>query len=188
MPLGEIKNRLALAPSRDERAEGAIQAGVSLLIAPGPSLLLIRRAEHPNDPWSGQIAFPGGGKERQDSDLLATALRETAEEVGVEVDASAMLGRLDDFRPRRKTLPDVLIRPFVFGLERAPETICSEEVQYCLWAPLKEMAASREERELDIRGIRRRVPSCLAGDGEVVWGITYRILCEFFEKAGPAFL
>ncbi|OIO07934.1 MAG: hypothetical protein AUJ52_09205 [Elusimicrobia bacterium CG1_02_63_36] len=187
MALEHIRSRLALIPARDEDAEGAYEAGVALLIAPGPQILLIRRAEHPADPWSGQIAFPGGGREACDSDLLATAIRETAEETGVTLSTGSLLGRLDDFRPRRPSLPDVLIRPFVFGLDAAVQTSFSNEVQYCLWTPLRRLTGSRGEREIEIRGSLLKTPSCLAGDGEVVWGITYRILSELFEKLGPVF-
>src|SRR4051812_3842337 len=45
--------------------------------AEGPEILFIRRAEHPQDPWSGHMAFPGGREEPGDADLLETAIRET---------------------------------------------------------------------------------------------------------------
>jgi hypothetical protein len=47
----------------------------------GPQVLLIRRAEHVGDPWSGHMAFPGGREDPEDESLLATAIRETREEL-----------------------------------------------------------------------------------------------------------
>jgi 8-oxo-dGTP pyrophosphatase MutT (NUDIX family) len=175
-----IREGLTRNPPREEDREGAHEAGVALLLAPGPELLLIRRAENPKDPWSGQIGLPGGSHEAEDDDLLATAVRETKEEVGITVAPEALLGRLDDFRPRRKTLPDVLIRPFVFAMDRKPRTRCSEEVQYCLWTPVTDLARSRRERRIELPDDERAVETYLAGEGEIVWGITYRILSGFF--------
>ncbi|HEU4700285.1 MAG TPA: NUDIX domain-containing protein, partial [Gemmatimonadales bacterium] len=62
-------------------------AAVALVVTPAPdSMLLIRRAERAGDPWSGHMALPGGRHSRGDADLAATAMRETAEEVGVRLD------------------------------------------------------------------------------------------------------
>ena len=65
---------------------------------------------------AGQIAFPGGRYEPQDADLLATAVRETREETGVDLTNRERLGSLDDLYPRTPTLPPVIVRPFVFAL------------------------------------------------------------------------
>ncbi|NCO50914.1 MAG: NUDIX domain-containing protein, partial [Deltaproteobacteria bacterium] len=55
-------------------------------------LLFIRRAERENDPWSGDIAFPGGGIEAQDIDCRAAAERETREEIGLSLTQKEYLG------------------------------------------------------------------------------------------------
>src|SRR2546421_732987 len=83
-------------------AAGARPAAVSLVLVEGPrgvDLLLIRRAERPDDPWSGQIALPGGRQDPDDVDLLATAARETREETGVELASAERLAVLDDLAP-----------------------------------------------------------------------------------------
>ena len=197
--------RLALSRTQPREEPAANKnAGVALVIVPGPApgtpyapgtsgaepsfglpldLLLIRRAEHPRDPWSGQIGLPGGMKEPADADLLATAVRETAEETGVELPPSSLIGRLDDCRPRRNSLPDVMIRPHVFFLEKRPETRCSAELQYCFWAPLPELAKAHEKVELVSSSGNRRTEAYRAANGDLVWGITYGILSEFFRKA-----
>jgi len=71
-------------------------------------VLFTKRAEHLTD-HPGQMSFPGGGREPADEDLLATALREATEEVGLRPEEVAVVGRLDDIR----TITDYLVRPFV---------------------------------------------------------------------------
>src|SRR5579864_126013 len=63
------------------------EAAVAILhaIEPEESVLLIRRAERADDPWSGHWSFPGGGREPEDPDLLHTALRELEEECGIRL-------------------------------------------------------------------------------------------------------
>src|SRR5688500_11808432 len=93
--------RQALAGGSPDTTSGpARRAAVALVLRDGPQgleLLFIRRAEHPLDPWSGQIAFPGGRAEPGDADLRTTAIRETAEELGFDLAADAeYLGHLDE--------------------------------------------------------------------------------------------
>ncbi|HEX6006859.1 MAG TPA: NUDIX domain-containing protein, partial [Burkholderiales bacterium] len=96
------------APVPAERYEGAREAAVALLLRAHDELelLLIKRAEQESDPWSGHVALPGGRRNRHDSDLLHTALRETEEEVGIAVGRDLQLiGALDEVSPRNPRLP-----------------------------------------------------------------------------------
>ncbi|MGB5283894.1 MAG: NUDIX domain-containing protein, partial [Polyangiales bacterium] len=75
-----------------ELAEHEKWAAVAMLLregASGPEVFFIRRAEHPRDPWSGHMAFPGGRRDAGDATLLDTAMRETREEVGVDLSREA---------------------------------------------------------------------------------------------------
>ena len=62
----------------------------------GVEMLFIERARKVGDPWSGQMAFPGGRTSRDDAHTLATAQRETSEELGLELRNANALGRLSD--------------------------------------------------------------------------------------------
>lgn len=72
------------------------QASVSVIVrtADPVDVLFIKRARNPRDPWSGHMALPGGRREAHDDDLLATAIRETHEETGIELDPESLIGRL----------------------------------------------------------------------------------------------
>lgn len=176
--------RAALSARRPVQIDepDAIATAVSVVLTPGENgleVLLIRRAERIGDPWSGHMGLPGGRREPGDADLYATATRETAEEVGVALPPAALLGALDDLHPRSATVPQVVIRPFVFGLAERPDARRSDEVAACCWITLRELKASADTAEVRILGNPVRVPCFKAAglpDGLVVWGLTHRIL------------
>ena len=166
---------------------GRTQAAVALLLAPVESeelaLLLIRRAEVQGDPWSGQMGLPGGRREESDRDLLATARRETEEEIGVPLEEGFLVGALDDLAPVTPVLPPVLVRPFVFALNKRPHITPSREVALHLWTSLDRLASTAGETEVRIGGESKTRPAFLIGP-HVVWGMTHRILSNFMDIVG----
>ena len=100
-------------------------------------ILFIKRAEKQGDPWSGHMAFPGGHLETQDRDLKAAAMRETIEEIGLDLTDAEYLGALDQQRamPRGRPL-DMLIAPHVFTLQGDPSFEINYEVDEVVWTSL----------------------------------------------------
>jgi 8-oxo-dGTP pyrophosphatase MutT (NUDIX family) len=158
-----------------------IAAAVAVILHDGHEgleTLFIHRAVRVGDTWSGQIAFPGGRREPRDADLLATAIRETHEEIGVDLTDTEHLGVLDDLFPRTPVLPPVVVRPFVFGLtERLPLTL-SPEVQDAFWVAFRALATPgiRGEITIDHPGITRRVLPAYTLGNRTIWGMSERIL------------
>ncbi len=149
--------------------------------ADGAEVLLIKRADREGDPWSGQMAFPGGRRDASDRDLLATAVRETLEEVGLDLDARGrLLGPLPD-TPTHKT--GLVVRPYVFTVDGDPELSYSPEVARTVWAPLGPFARGERKTTYSVmhEGAKWTLPGYLVGD-EVVWGLTYRFLQSLFEE------
>lgn len=173
-----LKTRLASRTPQRIDEPGVIETAVSVILAPGTrgfDALFMRRAEHPDDPWSGHIGLPGGRREPEDADRLQTALRETREEVGVSLNPALLLGPLDDLHPRTPALPPIVISPYVFGLQQPPPTRLSAEVAAVMWIPLADLQPSECRSLVPIRGEPVEVPCFKLGD-TVIWGLTYRIL------------
>lgn len=175
----------ARAPAlHDPGPQGAF-AAVALVLAPAAGdleALLIRRALRAGDPWSGHLGLPGGRRQPGDADLLHTALRETGEEVGLQLDAGDLLGPLDDLAPTTRVLPRLVVRPLVFGLDARPALALNHEVEEPLWTPLAELRARRVTSRVAVRGGELEVDSLLLG-GHVLWGMTLRILDGFLARA-----
>jgi 8-oxo-dGTP pyrophosphatase MutT (NUDIX family) len=180
------------APRPDGPADAALpRAAVALLVRPGDEdveLLLIRRAERAGDPWSGHMALPGGRTDAGDSDSVATAVRETREEVGIDLDAvGRVLGSLDVLRPGSGA-PRIVVHPHVFAVPPGTEAVPNHEVDAALWVRVGELtvpeAATRHVLEME--GVGALTFPAYGTRGHVVWGLTYRMLFQFLEHYAEA--
>lgn len=152
-------------------------------------VLLVRRARRDGDPWSGHMALPGGRRAHTDRDLVATAMRETREEIGVELARERLIGALPPvvtvapargaraiFGVAPRVLP-MLVSPFVFSVEAELAFTPNAEVSAVRWAALSELrrperATTRPWRML---GVRWPAPAWDL-EGDVVWGLTHQML------------
>lgn len=170
---------------------GVAQAAVLLALRPVDSLelLVIERAEREGDPWSGHMALPGGRRQTEDDDLLATALRETREETGLRVPRTDVLGDLVAVRPgsgRRRF--SITVTPFVAAVDPGSEVVpAPSEVETALWVPLAHLASEDAVDELliELEGEHRAFPA-LSYQEYVIWGLTHRILEDFIAVAREA--
>lgn len=129
------------------------------------------------------MGLPGGRREPGDAHLLATAIRETEEEVGLDLSRAELLGALDDQVPTTPLLPPIIVRPHVFLLGSVPDQLrLSGEVQYVRWAALGELRRPEVYRPFSFehQGVRITRPGYHLG-GDVVWGMTERILTPLLE-------
>jgi 8-oxo-dGTP pyrophosphatase MutT (NUDIX family) len=184
----DVRSALGSRPPARVSAEVGRRAAVALVLRDGPTgveLLFIRRAEHPEDPWSGQMAFPGGRSEPGDADLLATAVRETAEEIGVDLSREGeYLGSLDEVRAMARLRPvDLAITPFVFRLRGDVALSPNHEVRSTHWIPLEELVREDRRSVMDYayQGSTLQFP-CLRVEDVVIWGLTYRMFVGFQER------
>ncbi|MEE8469081.1 MAG: CoA pyrophosphatase [Planctomycetota bacterium] len=184
-PLLDTPERVEAAmPQSHGRAAVAITLRVD---QDRPELLLMRRAEREDDPWSGQVSLPGGHAEEGDLDLVATAIRETREELGIELDRDGgLLGALEPIQARaRGGLMDTTIAPFVFASEDEQGATLGPEAVEAFWLPLQPVLQGELNGRFTYRGgdVVRLLP-CWRFEGHTVWGLTHRIVSDFLERAG----
>lgn len=159
-------------------------ASVALVVRPRPAdleALLIRRAAFEGDPWSGHVALPGGRRSPADRTTAETAIRETREEVGIDLSVQGtMLGRLDDVRPRSGA-PPVSVAAYVFAVPGDTGVTLNHEVESARWAPIGHlMAAASAMEHVHTLASGEKVPFPAIGYQEyVIWGLTHRILTQF---------
>jgi 8-oxo-dGTP pyrophosphatase MutT (NUDIX family) len=188
MALAHIRTRLAAHRAVVIDEPKVARAAVALVLGEhgaGVELLLIERATRDDDPWSGHMALPGGRRDPDDVDAVATAARETFEEVGVDLATDAeVIGRLDELRAVARHRPlDLVITPVVFALHRAVALRPSpREVESAVWVPLSFLASPEAvatyARTLD--GVTNDYPA-FRYQRYTIWGLTHRILQGFLE-------
>lgn len=147
-------------------------------------VLFIERATHPGDPWSGQMAFPGGMVETFDVDARQAAERETAEEVGIDLANADYLGQLDDQQGRhRGHLRGIIIRGYVYAVDSSTTAQHNYEVQDIVWVPISRFLDARYYTHV-VHPVEpdETFPGIRVSDKEhqVVWGLTRRFIASFF--------
>ncbi|HEX7671993.1 MAG TPA: CoA pyrophosphatase [Polyangiaceae bacterium] len=148
-------------------------------------VLLIRRADHPSDPWSGHMALPGGRCDPTDPDLVETAVRETYEEVGLTLSRDLhLVGRLDDLPAfARGQRAGLVVAVFVFGVTSDPSLVPNAaEVEETLWANVSALASGEHDTTYPYRYENRDLAlPAYDVEGRIVWGLTHRMLGTLFE-------
>ena len=135
---------------------------------------LVKRAEVEGDPWSGDMAFPGGKRGDDDRDLVETASREVLEETAIDLREKSKLGYMKPIFSSVRT--NMKVQPIVYVYDEEPEVSLNYELTRYLWAPLSELVQSRTKQ--DVKGWNSDVYKY---DGEVVWGLTFRMLEQLIE-------
>ena len=139
--------------------------------------LVVKRVTNISDPWSGDMALPGGKRTQEDQSLLQTVVRETDEETGINLlgSYSRLLGTLCVFTSTRR--PDLEVLPFVGVLEKPPLITLNNELESYVWIDVNDLAQSQGEAEIE----GRKVPAFVVRQ-HVIWGLTFRILDSFAHR------
>lgn len=147
-----------------------------------PRVLLMKRAERVGDPWSGHISLPGGRYQATDGHLLETAMRETREELGIDLSGARLLGAMPALHPMMSGPLGINVTPFVFVTELSVEPVCGPEALAAFWLPLATAASGSLDGTYAYPDSEMTFPSWNF-EGYVIWGLTWRILGDVLAVA-----
>ncbi len=182
----------AVLPPWDPAQQRACVAMILAGSRAAPQVCFIKRAERPNDPWSGQVAFPGGRAQPEDPSAQAVAERETREEVGLRLTAGQMIAPLAFLPVRHRGLEtDMKLVAFAYEWSAGPASELPPlqpdrtEVAEAFWVPVSDLMdpGLRTRFRFTRNGAAMDFPAVDLG-GRILWGLTYRILIEFGRRIG----
>jgi 8-oxo-dGTP pyrophosphatase MutT (NUDIX family) len=187
MTLDEIRDALDARQHKPAKFKATSrQASVAMILAGREKDLevcFIRRAERAGDPWSGQVAFPGGKADSSDRDAHSVAERETHEEVGLKLTASHRVGPLPT---RQVATRNLVLSPFIYhiGSDEKNTVFAREpdEVAHVFWVPMSHLfkQSSATELEYPIGGSGMTFPG-IRYQEDVIWGLTLNVLDSFAQ-------
>jgi 8-oxo-dGTP pyrophosphatase MutT (NUDIX family) len=179
--LGDFQPRLL------PEVEGQTRAAVAAVLRPGEAgaeFLFIHRADDDRDPWSGHMAFPGGRVDPGDAGPRAAAVRETREEVGLDLSSlGEQIGRLSDVAAIGRGRPmNMVITPFVYTVDSVPPLEPNYEVETVVWVPASFLADhhNRESMEWQRAGLSLELP-CYRYQDHLIWGLTLGMVDELLS-------
>ncbi len=147
-----------------------------------PSVCFVVRARRPGDPWSGDVAFPGGWAKREEESLRDAARRETREEIGLVLADAHHVGDLTPMPISRFDSGIGIIGASVFhiGGSRPPLRLDEREIARVFWVPIADLhhPGNRIVVHWSRSGPPKPRPAIEFG-GHVIWGLTYRVLVRF---------
>ncbi|MDD9981311.1 MAG: CoA pyrophosphatase [Gammaproteobacteria bacterium] len=180
----QIRSRLSdLAPLVN--APSARRASVAIVLAgdsDARSVCFVERARREGDPWSGDVAFPGGWAKHEDESLREAAMRETREEIGLGLADAHHVGDVAPMRIPRFGSGFGIIGASVFyvGESRPSLRLEQREIAHAFWVPIAHLHHPDNRTVVHwARSGPPRARPAIAFDGRVIWGLTYRILVRF---------
>jgi 8-oxo-dGTP pyrophosphatase MutT (NUDIX family) len=176
-------NAMRHTPDQTEMREAAVVLILRAATAESLELLLILRAEFEGDPWSGNIGLPGGHRDPGDTSLEDAVVRETREEIGIDLEHTGrIIGRLSEVRPMSADIPGIMVVPYVAVVRPDVPVTPGPEVAEAFWVPLARLRQPDlwGEATVTVRGGPRQV-LCFRHGKHIVWGLTERILRELLE-------
>ena len=184
----QIRTRLS-DPEPAVNVPSPRRASVAIVLAgdsDARSVCFVERARRPGDPWSGDVAFPGGWTKHEDESLRAAAMRETHEEIGLALGDAHHVGDIAPMRISRFHSGIGIIGASVFHVGESRPSLCLEqrEIAHAFWVPIAHLhhPDNRTVVHWSRSGTPRPRPA-IAFDGRVIWGLTYRILLRFSNLA-----
>ena len=171
--------------------DSLLRAAVAIILRDseqGTECLMMQRAKHEQDPWSGQMSFPGGKIDPGDGSARAAAVREAYEEVGASLSEQDYIGQLDDlYGLRVNDVYSVHVACFVFKPQKALELVANHEVADMVWLPLSHLNNSGFAHDYVHPSQQSlSMPAVMIDEakGQILWGLSLRMLINLYDLLG----
>ena len=165
-----------------------MRAAVAIILRDGEQgteFLMMQRAFHDQDPWSGQMSFPGGKIDPVDIDAKAAAVREAFEEVSADLSEQDYIGQLDDlYGLKVDGIFSVHVSAFVFKPQREMSLLGNEEVADMVWLPfsyLDDVSNTHDYSHPHNSDVKMPAVLIDADKNQILWGLSLRMLSMLHE-------
>ena len=173
MKLDNLKSILSspISPEIKSNLDYKLASVLIIIYGDNPTIIMTEKPKSMKF-HAGEISFPGGKFDSSDSDLLDTALRETSEEIGLNVSKNDVIGQL---APVQTLTTGFLILPFVTMLEQIPPLITNSEVEKILHIPLSPFLQTFAKDTDPSHNLMDEMYT-FEYQNQIVWGASARIL------------
>ncbi len=146
-------------------------------------IAFIKRAPD-NSVHSKQISFPGGKHENADTSIVATALREANEEIGINTNSVKILGQLSSLYIPPSNFD---VYPFIGTTNNTPSFRINQEVDRLIEVKIETLInkKTRTTRSIDHNSGQSVIVPCFVIDNEIIWGATAMIVSELIDILNP---
>ena len=162
---------------KQDNSTSKLASVLIIIFGKEPMVLMTERAKTMNH-HAGEISFPGGTFEKRDGDLLQTAIRETKEEIGIEILRSMVIGQLD---PVTTLNSGFTITPFIVILDELPKIIFNSEIASILRIPLFSLLKTIEDDKDPSHKSIMEMHS-FKFENHLIWGASARMLKQILNK------
>jgi len=190
MLIGDSELEMIRAHQPEIRPEKSLmKAAVAVILREteqGSEFLMMQRAKVERDPWSGQMAFPGGKIDPEDESPKAAAIREAHEEVGVCLTEQEYVGQFL-YGLKVDGIFSVHVSCFVFNVQRPLELVGNHEVADMVWLPfnyLREPNNAHAFHHPQDPSVKMPAVMIDADKEQVLWGLSLRMLAMLHELLG----
>ncbi len=179
--IGQARDNMTLLPAQRCSAVALIfhEQNNSLKLCFG------QRAPYEGDPWSGDMAFPGGKAEKEDRTFHDVARREVYEETGLRLEDHHLLGTLKETRAfGSRKRPPLIVRPMIYAFHEQPAPFnLGSELTAAYWIPVTHLWDRKNWTTLVYSANGQTYPGIRYGE-QIIWGFTLRVLIAFSEFMG----
>lgn len=161
----------------DNNSKSKLASVLIIIFGTEPMVLMTERSKTLNH-HAGEISFPGGTWEKRDGDLLQTAIRETKEELGIQITRSMVIGQLD---PVTTLNSGFKIIPFIVMLDELPKIIFNSEIASILRIPLFSLLKTIEDDKDPSHQSIMEMHN-FKFENHLIWGASARMLKQILSK------